>query len=880
VSDDARVLVQTLPGEFTAVRPCTPPRHSYCARPDGGLCSKQELSQAAQAATRDGQDTIPSMDVAEAQDNTVVDQPTTDEIVDEASGPARAGDHLSTRANIDTLTSMSSGDTVTIQVDSSPHKKAVETSGMGDAMELESSQPMHASAGGEAGSMKQQSEQTSKARTATTTEMAHRQPNLRTVNTSCIICGRASVGRCPKCVNRHYCSRNCQVKDWVAHKYFCGSTVPAVSEETTAAAAATAAAVEDDATHPNSRGTTTSVRARMETPAALTAAGVKAPLRGAPGSTRSTEYVTTRSCCCHIAQAAEGHLFTGIEVHGVKIDYNAGGFISIHGLKLPQATIPSLVRQVSQVRSAIFQLARCADRGGAGEDSVDVVQMQMLSLYTGLRRLLDWIELLRARDVDVTLDGVLNVIKECRICHLGTPCWDLLQFYVNLFLGERIHFDRDFRERLRMRVSDAEQILAACCHLSALGEFSAVLAHDITRLKLYMTMWSSTPIESLPEGPGSELDCTLRRIASTERNAASKQTALRDMVSVIEAGGDSDPDIIRRRSDIMRTETDLARNLADGIAHLGQLQRAELSKDEPDATAVITLCLASKALASRSALLRGEKHPPIPGSLHTEVPKAKLKKCGDDFAAARSHYAAGEYLDAIEGFDRCLKAVPTFNLCWYLLANAHRATDTEYGFRQAIKCYRIVLEQNAENVDVHYNLGVSLQELGDWQEAGRSYENVLSLDASYSDAVKRLDFVRARFDDMVSRRKRAASMGVRMSTFAPADAEDDDEEEITIMAESPSQIKVTLPAPRANAKRKRGTATITTSSRRGKRTKGEGRGRGRGRPKKTAAPMGAVDISLDDTSVMMSGPFVPRNMDGAPAEEVDVDGYTFIATEA
>jgi len=37
----------------------------------------------------------------------------------------------------------------------------------------------------------------------------------------CANCGKVATQRCSKCKNQWYCSRDCQVKQWKAHKALC-----------------------------------------------------------------------------------------------------------------------------------------------------------------------------------------------------------------------------------------------------------------------------------------------------------------------------------------------------------------------------------------------------------------------------------------------------------------------------------------------------------------------------------------------------------------------------------------------------------------------------------------------------------------------------------
>lgn len=41
----------------------------------------------------------------------------------------------------------------------------------------------------------------------------------------CTVCGRSTDNKCAKCKSAHYCSANCQKKDWPLHKLLCGSYV-------------------------------------------------------------------------------------------------------------------------------------------------------------------------------------------------------------------------------------------------------------------------------------------------------------------------------------------------------------------------------------------------------------------------------------------------------------------------------------------------------------------------------------------------------------------------------------------------------------------------------------------------------------------------------
>ena len=43
--------------------------------------------------------------------------------------------------------------------------------------------------------------------------------------TGCAMCGNPSLGKCPNCSSRVYCTRDCQVKDWPSHRLVCPGTL-------------------------------------------------------------------------------------------------------------------------------------------------------------------------------------------------------------------------------------------------------------------------------------------------------------------------------------------------------------------------------------------------------------------------------------------------------------------------------------------------------------------------------------------------------------------------------------------------------------------------------------------------------------------------------
>lgn len=410
-----------------------------------------------------------------------------------------------------------------------------------------------------------------------------------------------------------------------------------------------------------------------------------------------------RSCCCHTIEQPDGHHFVALNIGGVVVDLATAKHVRIADIPVPDATIPSLLKQCELSRERIYSVAR--------DQSLDpcVVVAQVHQAYKELQQHADHAELLRAQQVESILDGILNVIQECRICYLGAPCWDLLQYYVNLFLGERIRYDRDFRERLRLRVTDVEQVLAACSQLSNAEELISRLTRDIGRMKVFLMMWNPAKVAPSADAPEFFLYATLAALAASECQTAATQITLAQVMKTIESGGDSDPDIISRRTMIMNTEAELAQTFSNKVRELATLIRAEVVKTTPDANVVIALCFGVKALACRSMLLRGQQHSPLPNTTTLDGSKAKLKRCADDFATARTHYSVGDYAQAIDLFERVLLALPQFYLCWYLLGTAHLATRTQNGYKVSIKAFQTVLLGGAQNAEVYYFLGTSLQ---------------------------------------------------------------------------------------------------------------------------------------------------------------------------
>jgi tetratricopeptide (TPR) repeat protein len=656
------------------------------------------------------------------------------------------------------------------------------------------------------------------------------------------------------------------VKDWALHKRMCAasgsdrSVQPTVSTSRSTAqvinavaSTSVALATHDDAARSGVVRATAAMVVDLPPKAGVTSTSATVATRKSQigAQAEPSENKLVLSCCCHVSESGEGHHFHGVSVCGIRINLEQASAISITEYRFPATTIPALQKQCAEVLDTIFGLAR-------NTDTPTTIAAQLLEKYIELKRMSNTMELMHAREVDSTLDGVMNIIKECRICHLGNPCWELLQYYVNIFLGERIRYDREFRDRLRVRVSDTEQILAAFCHKPMADELCARMSTDIAKLKVFLT----------PTAAEAEMQAIMTTVAQVECNTAAVQISLAKSMKAIEHGGDDNSEIISRRSEIIKMESELAEKFEKRIGDWVDLQYAELQKADGDAMLLIALCFATKALMARAMLLRGHKHPPVPSSAVSDVAERttlKLKRCADDFADARAHYAAGEYAESIEGFDRCTKMLPSFYTCWYLLGNARRATGGDYGYRQSVNAYRMVLHGSSQNATVHCSLGASLgvrllyhsfqsklalpttkhsrppsfalthtsptriltallyfflascipgelQQVGMWAEAIKSYDDAISLDPSCGVYQRRRSYAQRKLESTNDARQ-GLSVGSTSIGASKQHASQSSEKrmlagqpqsEPTFLADAQvTEIFIGAPAPTAHRKRKR-----------------------------------------------------------------------------
>lgn len=59
------------------------------------------------------------------------------------------------------------------------------------------------------------------------------------MHTGCAMCGKPSLGKCPNCSSRVYCTRDCQVQDWPSHRLVCPGTLAIAAAVARSASSAT-----------------------------------------------------------------------------------------------------------------------------------------------------------------------------------------------------------------------------------------------------------------------------------------------------------------------------------------------------------------------------------------------------------------------------------------------------------------------------------------------------------------------------------------------------------------------------------------------------------------------------------------------------------------
>lgn len=108
-----------------------------------------------------------------------------------------------------------------------------------------------------------------------------------------------------------------------------------------------------------------------------------------------------------------------------------------------------------------------------------------------------------------------------------------------------------------------------------------------------------------------------------------------------------------------------------------------------------------------------------------------------DFQSGLAHYKQNQYNQAIERFEKVLKANPDHKaaknnllVCLLELANKY---NIEKQFNRALICYEQILKLDPDRVDVLYNQGVLLKEK-EFQKALKSFEKVLEINPGFEKA--------------------------------------------------------------------------------------------------------------------------------------------------